>query len=100
MSGATEQLASFLKLASRNKHFHQSHISLYSAILMYYSKASCQNPFRVSRRELMRHSAIRSFATYHKCLAKLVNSGLIGYEPSYDPILASRITLLDTCVRP
>ncbi|RQO65482.1 hypothetical protein DBR40_23570 [Pedobacter sp. KBW01] len=100
MNSTAERLASFLKLASRNRSFYQSHISLYSAILVYYSKASCQNPFRISRRKLMRHSAIRSFATYHKCMGELAASGLIGYEPSYHPSLASRITLLDYCIEP
>ena len=95
MIGVAEHLISFLKLASKNRHFYQSHLSLYSAILMYYDKASSQNPFRISRRELMKHSSIRSFATYHKCMSDLIENGLIEYEPSYHPILASRITLLD-----
>lgn len=95
MMGVAEHLASFLKLASKNRHFYQSHLSLYSAILMHYDKGSSQNPFRVSRKELMRHSAIRSSATYHKCMADLMENGLIEYEPSYHPTLASRLTLLD-----
>lgn len=98
--GTAEQLASFLKLASGNRRFRQSHLSLYSAILMYHDKASCQNPFRVSRRELMKHSAIRSFATYHKCMGELIAHGLIEYEPSYHPNLASRVTLLDNNGKP
>jgi hypothetical protein len=92
--GTAEQLTSFLKLTSGNRRFRQSHLSLYSAILMYYVKASSQNPFQVSRRELMKHSAIHSFATYHKCMDDLINNGFIKYEPSYHPSLASRVTLL------
>ncbi|MEH3112618.1 hypothetical protein [Pedobacter terrae] len=93
--GTAEQLVSFLKLASGNRRFRQSHLSLYSALLMYYDKASRQNPFRVSRRELMKHSAIHSYATYHKCMGELIANGLIEYEPSYHPKLASRVALLD-----
>lgn len=93
--GTAEKLASFLKLASGNRSFRQSHLSLYSAILMYHDKAFGQNPFRVSRRELMKHSAIRSYATYHKCMGELIANGLVEYEPSYHPTLASRITLLN-----
>jgi len=92
--GTAELLANFLKLASGNRRFRQSHLSLFSAILMYYDKASRQNPFRVSRRELMKYSAIRSYATYHKCMGELIANGLIKYEPSYHPNLASRVTLL------
>jgi hypothetical protein len=95
MMDTGERLTSFLKLVSGNRRFRQSHLSLYSAILMCHSKASSQNPFRVSRRELMKHSAIHSFATYHKCIKDLVESGLIFYEPSYDPSLASQVFLLN-----
>jgi len=92
--GTAAQLASFLKLASGNRRFRQSHLSLFSAILMYHDKASHQNPFRISRRELMKHSAILSYATYHKCMGELIANGLIEYEPSYHPNLASHIRLL------
>jgi hypothetical protein len=90
-----KQLTTFLQLASKNKRFHQSHFSLYSAILMCYTKGLCQNPFRISRRELMKHSAIHSFATYHKCMKDLVIYGYVYYQPSYHPHLASQITLLN-----
>jgi hypothetical protein len=95
MMDTGKQLTSFLKAASKNKRFHQSHFSLYSAILMCYTKGLCQNPFRVSRRELMKHSAIQAFATYHRCMRDLVNDGYIEYEPSYHPHLASQVTLLN-----
>ncbi|SMD16277.1 hypothetical protein [Pedobacter nyackensis] len=90
-----KQLTSFLNAASKNKRFHQSHLSLYSAILMCYTKGLCKNPFRISRRELMKHSAIHSFATYHKCMKDLVIYGFVDYQPSYHPHLASQITLLN-----
>ena len=89
-----KQLSNFLRRASKNRRFRQSHLSLYSAILMSYSNGLCQNPFRVSRRDLMKHSAIHSFATYHKCITDLVDSGYINYQPSYNPTLASSITLI------
>lgn len=88
-------LASFLKLASGSKIFRQSHISLFSAILAIREKASNQNIFRVSRRELMKYSAIRSYTTYHNCMSDLIDYGLLEYEPSYHPTIASRIRLLD-----
>lgn len=43
----------------------------------------------------MKHSAIRSFATYHKCIKELVLHGYIDYQPSFHPQLASQITLLN-----
>ncbi|WP_461790492.1 hypothetical protein [Pedobacter sp.] len=93
-------LASFLKLASGNKIFRQSHISLFSAILAVQERASKFDKFRVSRRELMKYSAIRSYTTYHKCMGDLVDNGLLEYEPSYHPTIASRIRLLDFAGKP
>lgn len=90
-----ELLCSFLKLASENRLYRQSHLSLYMAILMYHDKSLGQNPFRVSRRELMKYSAICSYATYHKCMRELVANGLIEYEPTYHPKHASLVTLLN-----
>jgi len=88
-------LASFLNLAGRSKTFRQSHISLFSAILAVQRRASKLDKFRVSRRELMKYSAIRSYTTYHKCMSDLVDHGLLEYEPSYHPTIASSIRLLD-----
>lgn len=89
-----KQLTGFLQQVNRNKAIQQSHLSLYAAILMCYSKGRCHNPFRINRRELMKHSAIHSFATYHKCMRELVLLGHIDYEPSYHPHLGSQITLV------
>lgn len=95
MMDTGNRLSSFLKLASKHKRFHQSHLSLYSAILMCYAPGLCQNPFRVSRGKLMKHSAIHSFATYYKCMSDFVNEGFLDYEPSYHPKLGSQVTLLN-----
>jgi len=93
-------LASFLKLASGSKIIRQSHISLFSAILAVQNKACKLDKFRVSRRELMKYSAIRSYTTYHKCMTDLVDHGLLEYDPSYHPTIASRIRLLDFAKKP
>ncbi len=49
-------------------------------------------PFRVTRKDLMRLSAIRSFNTYHKCLRQLVEQGWIDYRPSYNTVIASQVS--------
>lgn len=88
------QLSSFIKMATLQKHLLPSHISLYSALLLTYQKRGFVNPFRISRRELMKLSSIRSFTTYHKRLGELIDFGFLVYSPSFDPILASQIELL------
>ncbi|WP_148042796.1 hypothetical protein [Pedobacter jejuensis] len=76
------------------KHLLPSHISLYSALLLTYQKGGFANPFRITRRELMKLSSIRSFTTYHKRLEELIDLGCLVYSPSFDPILASQIEIL------
>lgn len=86
-------LTTFLKLASLNSNMQQSHLSLYSAILLSYIKSNYNNPFPVSRRELMKYSAIHSIATYHRCIKEMVEYKFIVYQPSYHPGKRSQITL-------
>ncbi|KQM68408.1 hypothetical protein ASE74_24070 [Pedobacter sp. Leaf216] len=88
-------LTNYLRVARGRTDFHQSHQNLYSAILICFGKALFQNPFRISRRELMAFSAIRSYATYHKCLNGLVEVGLIDYRPSFHPKQASNILVFE-----
>ncbi|WP_231427720.1 hypothetical protein [Pedobacter sp. Leaf250] len=92
-------LTDYLSVARGRTDFHQSHQNLYSAILICFGKALFQNPFRISRRELMAFSAIRSYATYHKCLKGLVEAGLIDYRPSFHPKLASNIMVFKKAER-
>lgn len=94
MIDINNQLSSFIKMARSKKHLLPSHISLYSALLLTYQKGDFVNPFRITRRELMKLSSIRSFTTYHKRLEELINLGCLNYSPSFDPILASQIELL------
>lgn len=89
---AGKYLTAFLQVASANG-LHKSHISLYAAVLVCFTISESQNPFRVSRRKLMKHSGIQSFATYHECMKDLVLHGFINYQPSYHPQLASQISL-------
>jgi len=89
-------LARFLKLASGNKIFRQSHISLFSAILAVQYRAFKADKFRISRRVLMKYSAIVPYTRYHKCMSNLVNPRLLEYDTSYHPTIA----LLDFVGKP
>lgn len=82
-------LNNFLLSVAGNPKILASHISLFSAILS--CRKSGRDAFRVNRRKLMELSKLRSTATYHKCIDDLVALGFINYQPSFDPILASKI---------
>jgi hypothetical protein len=54
-----------------------------------------ENPFPVNREEVMKLCKIGSLNTYHKCLHDLDRWGYIKYEPSFNPMTPSLITILD-----
>lgn len=69
------------------------HISLYTALLHLYSESGSQNPFSITRKELMQLSHIHALATYHRCIRELEAFGYIGYAPSFHPQLGSLVYL-------
>jgi hypothetical protein len=89
-----QQITNLLKSIQNRKGLSPFHISLYTAMLSSWKEQAYKTPFRITRKELMILSGIRSFATYHKCLKELINWHYIYYEPSFDKNTASKITLL------
>ena len=72
-----------------------SHISLYVSLFQLWSINQYQNPFRVSRKEVMKLGKIKSFATYHKCIKELHSAGFIIYSPSYNSYEGSSVEIID-----
>src|SRR5471030_2120505 len=83
----------FLHKAANDYRLLPSHISLFVAMFYYSQGDVSESFFRVSRKKLMRFSRIKSVATYHKCFRELVEYNYIQYRPSYDPWLASMVSL-------
>lgn len=71
-------------------------IGLYLAILNRWYENGFKNSFNVSRSSLMKFAHIGSIATYHKCIKQLTTYGYIVYNPSYNPMIGTTITLLNT----
>jgi hypothetical protein len=100
MIEAVKHINYFLQQIGSNRCILTSHISLYIAMIRIQELQGYKNPFRITRRELMRTSAIRSFATFHKCLQELIGWGYIAYRPSYCTYKASQITFLFRSMEP
>jgi len=83
----------FLKRAAADDRLLPTHLSLFMAIF-YHSKDDAKMAFQICRRKLMEYSRIKSIATYHKCISELVAFGYITYKPSYDPIRASTVSII------
>lgn len=72
-----------------------AHISLYVALFQVWSTNEYQSPFRICRKEVMRLSKIKSFATYHKCISELHEAGFVIYVPNFNSYVGSSIEIID-----
>lgn len=73
----------------------QAHISLYVALFQLWDIHKFQAPFCICRKDVMRLSKIKSFATYHKCIKEMHNAGFIIYSPTYNSYKGSSIEIVD-----
>lgn len=81
----------FLNVVVEDPRIGPLHISLYFAILHYYSQGNGEIPVTVFGKDLMKHSKISSHCTYHRYIQELHKYGYIHYIPSYNPFLGSLI---------
>lgn len=71
------------------------HISLYVSLFQLWDMYKYETTFRICRKEVMKLSKIKSFATYHKCIKELHDAGFIIYSPTYNSYLGSSIEIID-----
>ena len=90
--------AFFFRHTKRDTRLNANHISLYLALFQYWNLNRFQNPFPISRVEVMAISGIGSKNTYHKCLKELHQYGYIYYQASLSKFQKSNIHIvkLDT----
>ena len=69
------------------------HKAIMGALLQLYAEGKKQNPFQISRRQVMTIAKIRGCPTYHKYLRELEKFHYLEYTPSYHPANGSRIYL-------
>jgi len=86
-----EPLYRFIAQVATDTRLCSVHLCLFAAIAYLGKDSKPGEQFRISRKEAMRYSGIRSIATYHTRLKELIRYGYIIYQPSYDPFRASQI---------
>ena len=78
-----EHLSDFIGRVASDHRLKPTHISLYFALCHSWIVSKFRRRYRVSRRQLMMTSRIRSRATYHKTMDDLKNLRYVKYRPSY-----------------
>lgn len=81
----------FLDVVIEDPRMGPLHISLYVAILHFYSEQQGQTPVSVFGKQLMKQAKISSHDTYHRYIRELHQYGYVHYIPSYNPLLGSLI---------
>lgn len=90
-----KNIITFFERVIEDDRLYPSHISMYVSLFQFWSLNRFQNPFRISREDVMKLSKIRSIATYHKCIRELYRAGFIRYSPSYNSYKGSLIEIID-----
>jgi len=94
--GEVKELTSFFSAIKEDPRIGATHISLYMALFQFYNLNRLTNPIAITRTSVMEVAKIRGLATYHRCMKDLVECGYIQYEPSFNPVVSSRVYLLKT----
>ena len=84
------------KCMGADKRTQASHVSLFTALFVFWQQAGFISPFKITRKAVMVFSKTTSIATYHKCIRELETFGYIRYQPSYHPKLGSLVWLPKT----
>jgi hypothetical protein len=87
------KVSTFFKAIAEEPRISATHISLYMALCQRWNENQFQNPFPITRRDLMDQAKINGRATYHKCLKDLIECGFIEYAPSCNPAVKCMVSL-------
>lgn len=90
-----KQLRLFLEKAALEKKVMPSHMAVYLTLFQLWSDNDYKNPFSINRKEIMKHSKIKSIATYHKCLKSLNDLQFIKYQPTFHPYKGSQVLVVN-----
>jgi hypothetical protein len=86
-------LICFFKASSDDIRIGPLHVSLYMALLYLEEKHGSAGEVRVFCHQVMPYAKLFSKDTYGRCIRELHEFGYIDYEPSFSPLLGSRVRL-------
>jgi hypothetical protein len=83
----------WMRKVTTDERFTPHHVSLYLVLFEGWNLNRFQNPITIFRPETMRSSRIKSKPTYLRCLKDLTEWGYIRYNPSFSPVMGSKVTM-------
>jgi len=86
-------LKNWMKKLEEDDRLTPYHVSLYLALFRAWNIQRFRNPVSVCREEVMTIAKIGSAKTYLKCMRNLHEWGYIQYQPSFNPLRGSKVSL-------
>lgn len=81
----------FLEAVVDDPRIGTSHISMYVNLWRLWIKAGMKEPIAIKRHQMTAVCKISGFTTFHKTIRELSEYGYIGYGPSFNRLLGSRV---------
>lgn len=79
---------------SEDERLSPYHLSVYNALFMLWNECGFAKKLSINRNDVMRLSKIGNQNTYTKVLKQLHEYGYIVYEPSFNPLIGSLVTII------
>lgn len=79
---------------SEDERLSPYHLSVYNALFMLWNECGFAKKLSINRNDVMRLSKIGNQNTYTKVLKQLHDYGYIIYEPSFNPLKGSLVTII------
>ena len=79
---------------SEDERLSPYHLSVYNALFMLWNECGFATKLSINRNDVMRLSKIGNQNTYTKILKQLDEYGYIVYEPSFNPLKGSLVTII------
>jgi hypothetical protein len=87
-------LHAFYQCIKNDERLSSMHVSLYLALFQYWNYHRFQNPFNISRADLMLLSKIKSKNSYHKCMKDLHQKKFIIYYSSNSKFIQAKASMV------
>jgi hypothetical protein len=91
---AQDDIVRFMERARGDPRIGPLHISLYLAIFYYSMRQDSEGPVMCSAKDLVALAKITGGTPYYRRMKQLHRYGYIVYEPSFNPAVKSRVSLV------
>lgn len=94
MENSDQNIILLLQRVSVDSRLNSTAITMYLSLLLLWKQNDYCNPFKITRRQVMVSSKIKSIASYHRIINDLIQFNYILYKASFDSRAGSHVSIL------